>query len=281
MKFLIVPSRRILRSPSRAKLALMSLFSMLMCSGCSFVVDVDDLTQGEFCDVSLNLQGFAAHTDDLFELTLVSTDPESENLLRAFAIIDPLPRANVEISLPLAMGAGPHSLDFFSDENNDGIYSDPMPGGDHTWREATDCSSQPVTFTHNINFDILPPPIISRENFFMSLRNMPTTGRAFEMRVTNIETGQTVGLFRKERLMTLGGMGSFDVNLPGTVDTGFSYLVEFWYDTNGNSAFDLPPTDQAWRVEVSGSNFGDGGRFVFDTEGQEDNVDIGNLLVGM
>lgn len=57
---------------------------------------------------------------------------------------------------------------------------------------------------------------------------------------------------------------SFSVVLNG-VESGSSYIVDFFSDHNGNGYYDAPPTDHAWRLEVPNVSGGEVLNFTHNT----------------
>jgi hypothetical protein len=74
----------------------------------------------------------------------------------------------------------------------------------------------------------------------------PHVGQLFELRVVEAMTG-----IEQARLSLPSiAMTSFDLEVGG-LEVGASYRIDFYADMNGNGAYDAPPTDHAWRLEVA------------------------------
>lgn len=198
-------------------------------------------------DLVFHFEGFVPHVDQQVRVRVVSTtDPPA---LRSLAILDPLGAIDVTFEMPGAIPAGSHRLDFFADVDGSGGYTHPdsMSGFiDHSWQR--DPCTPVFAFPHVAVFEELPDPIpvgpAPGSTAVIALTGMPDGGERFELRVIEEASGRTVGLYRKPSL----AVQTFEVSIPGIIDTGLSYTVAFYSDTNGNQAYDPPPTDQSWKI---------------------------------
>jgi hypothetical protein len=73
---------------------------------------------------------------------------------------------------------------------------------------------------------------------------VPHVGQLLEVRVINTSNGQTVG---SQQLAAVPGP-AFSVAIPGILESGQSYQVDFFADLNGNGVYNAPPADHAWRL---------------------------------
>ncbi len=74
----------------------------------------------------------------------------------------------------------------------------------------------------------------------------PHIGQQLEIRVVDKSTGKEVG---REEVSAIPA-ASFNVDLPVLL-VGHSYWIDFYADHNGNSLYDAPPIDHAWRLELN------------------------------
>lgn len=196
-------------------------------------------------DLVFHFEGFVPHVDQQVRVRVVSTtDPPA---LRSLAILDPLGAIDVTFEMPGAIPAGSHRLDFFADVDGSGGYTHPSGSFiDHSWQR--DPCTPVFDFPHVAVFQELPDPVLvgpaPGSTAVIAFTGMPADGQRFELHIIEEASGQTVGLYRKP---SVGGQ-DFEVSIPGIIDTGLSYTVAFYSDTNGNQAYDLPPTDQSWKI---------------------------------
>ncbi len=198
---------------------------------------------GEIQSASLqiNFMGMNPHIGQKLELRVVNKANRKEVGRTG---VDMIPSADFSLNLMgvLEVG-GSYQVDFYADFNNNGLY-DPPPT-DHAWRLNLNNVKGDTTlqFVHNINFvDIQWQYLLT-----MNLTSMnPHVNQKFEMRVWDKNSGKEIG---RE---TVGAIPSpdFGVSIPG-IKIGGSYYVDFYADFNGNSLYDSPPTDHAWREEVN------------------------------
>jgi hypothetical protein len=73
---------------------------------------------------------------------------------------------------------------------------------------------------------------------------VPHVGQLLEVRVINASSGLTVGSQRVAAVPS----PAFSVSIPGIVENGQAYRVDFFADLNGNGVYNAPPADHAWRL---------------------------------
>jgi hypothetical protein len=162
-----------------------------------------------------------------------------------------LETAAFTITLPNALPGGDADLDFFSDLNGNRAYD--APPADHAWRVPIPADGQ-VSFIHNVNFtDIGAAAGSQGGDFALNLTGMtPHVGQLMEVRVIRTPEGKTVGAYR---LGAIPG-ATFSLAIPGIIQSGQSYQVDFFADLNGNKSYDAPPADHAWRLTGIGTAAG-------------------------
>ncbi len=222
-------------------------------------------------DLSFTMGGMDPHVGQLLEIRIVGTEDGKVthgNEMEARFILDPLPSAEYVIEVPDGVSEGRHNLDFTADLNGNGSY-DPPPA-DHAWRislaESGDLTPE---FAHNVDFVDIESPLPGQAgDFIMNLTGMdPHVGQLFELRVMNTGTGQTVGQYRLGAIPQAG----FSIMIPGIIEDGESYQVDYYADLNGSGGYSAPPSDHAWRDESTG----DAGGLTIDFAHNVDFTDIG------
>jgi hypothetical protein len=73
----------------------------------------------------------------------------------------------------------------------------------------------------------------------------PHIGQQLEIRLIDKATGREAG---REEVSAIPG-AAFNVNMSDLL-VGHSYWIDFYADLNGNSIYDPPPADHAWRLEL-------------------------------
>ena len=192
-------------------------------------------------DVSLELIEFDPHVGQLMHFRVVSDDDE----LVALGVWDPLEDGDTDIELPSSTPSGVHRLDWFADFNDNGVYN--PPPADHAWRLPIAASGDAsLDYTHDTDFtNIAMPALDVGEDFTFSATDMdPHVGQLFEVRVFDEDTDRLCGRYVLGEIAT----ADFEVMLPGIVQDGRSYRVDFWADLDGDGAYDAPSTDHAWRM---------------------------------
>lgn len=132
-------------------------------------------------------------------------------------------------------------VNFFADFNENGMYD--APPTDHAWQLVLESVQGDTTlnFTHNTNFT----DIMWENKLTLQFHGMnPHDGQTFGLWVKNKGTGTE--LFSTEVTAT----PEFDIVAYG-IKKGESYNIDFYADHNGNGAYDAPPADHAWRIELN------------------------------
>lgn len=203
-----------------------------------------DAGQATFRTVEIMMMAMTPHVDALMQFRIVSKN----NDLVALGVLDPLPSASATFSFPHSTPPGSSSdfrLDFWADANDNRMYDSPPT--DHQWREDVPATDPAViSFTHTTNFtDISMPTLQDGLDFTFNASGMSSEmNDPLELRVIDKDSKQLVGRY------VLGKIAgaTFSLKLPGIIQSGHSYNVDFFVDENGNGDYDAPPTDHAWRV---------------------------------
>ncbi len=158
--------------------------------------------------------------------------------------LDEIVVPNFSVDLPFLEAGHSYVVDFYADLNGNGIYD--APPMDHAWREmvADVDGNESLAFSHNTNFiDIKWKQLLTFDFTGMN----PHLGQKLEIRVREKNrAAKEVGRFGMPAIM----LPAFTVELP-FLETGKSYMVDFYADFNGNGVYDAPPADHAWREMVN------------------------------
>ncbi|MEE9162769.1 MAG: FlgD immunoglobulin-like domain containing protein, partial [Candidatus Neomarinimicrobiota bacterium] len=169
------------------------------------------------------------------------------------ALLETIPSEIFGITVPGAQVGQTYWLDFYADFNDNGLYD--APSADHAWRLQVDAvrGDTTINFTHHTNFTDIDWPYLVTLNFtgMASLVN-----RQLEARMVDLGAGAEVERVRLDSIPR----DAFALDLPGA-RIGHSYRLDFYADLNGNGAYDPPPTDQAWRLQVDNVQFDAGVNF--------------------
>ncbi len=189
---------------------------------------------------TLDLAGMTPHVGQKFELRVVDKVTGMEV---GRSTIDEIPAAAFSASVAGLQLGHSYWIDFYADLSKNGIY-DP-PNTDHAWRmEVNDVQGDAIlNFSHNTNFTEIDWDYL----FTLELTGMtPHVGRLFELRVVDLNDGSEIGRTRLESIILSG----FSVSVPG-IRIGGNYQIDFYADHNQNGAYDAPPADHAWRMDLS------------------------------
>lgn len=199
----------------------------------------------------VHLRQMLPHGGQLTEIRVVAED--SINSMRARAILDPLPAEDFDLIIPRAVPDGNHRLDFFADLNGNGAYD--TPPADHSWRIPLPVTGlAETTFIHNTAFtDIAVPPNAQSSAFRLNLTGMtPHVGQLMELRVIKLPKKETVGYYRLNAVLA----NNFTLTIPGIIEDGVDYQIDFYADLDNSKAYNVPPVDHAWRVTGTGGPTG-------------------------
>ena len=200
----------------------------------------------------VQLAKYSPHLDELVRIDLVTN---TDNTLRARAILDPfgvgddkadvvMPLAIPENEVPRAGEDHPLHLEIFADDNKDREYT---LSDDHDWNVPLPPDAK-LIYEHNSDFSALdPPPRGQGADFTMTLTKMGVhMGKMLEVMVIQSlgknQLGRAVGLYRIAAITS----DTIEIAIPDIIDPGFSYVVEFYADANGDRNYDDPDTDHTW-----------------------------------
>lgn len=239
-------------SARRAILLTLTIGLLGFTAGCSD--DDDDTGTGpgtttQYRDFTLNASGLDANLTQQMFVRVVSDQNDS---VVATAIVNPITAGDAEVVMPRALVVGhDYRAEMFIDVNGNGLYD--APPIDQAWSVDVPTNGT-VSFTHNTNFtDIGATPNMPGQPLVVNLSGMTPSLLGFmEMRVIEDNTNRTVGLYRQ-----IGPIApTMNVTIPGVVEAGTDYHVDFFTDVNQNQEYDAPPTDYAWRLEGTGGTTG-------------------------
>jgi hypothetical protein len=218
----------------------------------------------------LNLQfvlvGMTPHVAQLFEYRVI----DANSFIQFRGMANPLGAPDVTFNVPSSVPVmnGPFHLDFYADVNHSGGYDGigSVISNDHAWRidplenyppgTTTPGGLIQVTFTHNTSFtdiDQYPsgtPKKATDTGLGATIRVVNAgnlQGHLIQARIVDAAANHTVGLFRVAAMT----QDSFEMLIPGVVETGAVYNALVYVDANGNGTYDNPATgagDLGWTV---------------------------------
>jgi plastocyanin len=203
-------------------------------------VEVKDLSSS---DMTLNLTGMTPHVGQEIYIALVDAetgnviDRESEIVQESFSVL----LSGVE-------SGSSYRVDFFTDHNGNGFYD--APPADHAWRLEVPAASggEVLNFAHNTEFT----DIEWKHRLRIRFEGMtPHVGQMLTLFVRDLSSGEYLDTVVVPSIED----EKFDVE-SHVLEVGGSYQIDFYADHNGNSSYDTPPDDHAWRIE-SGVAMGD------------------------
>ena len=239
-------------------------------------LELEDAFCGDGFSLCFDATGFTSHVDETFELTLAR-----DSGVWAKAILSPLsyddgeiPEDRNEASIGMANAIGDddahYTLRFYADhdEEHDGVYTPPpedpeLPFLDHSWIVEIDDDAV-VGFEHGTDFEDLSvdPPRELEGDFSLTLRGMTShPDETLHVWVVNTRPpGRTVGYFRLQKIPLQlcnpdvdevcegDDENPFTISIPGILDVGEQYKVDFFADHEVNGVYDSPPLDHSWSL---------------------------------
>lgn len=193
--------------------------------------------------LTINLTSFTPHLNQLLELRVKEN---AENLEVFRTRVEAILQADFMIKAPVLEMEKEYVIEAYADHNNNKLYD--APPADHAWMMATMTSGGDTSFVfmHNTNFMDINWRYAAQLNF---INMSPHLGQLFELRVYNDSNNNEVGRIRIDSINTK----DFMVEVPG-IENGQSYNVDFYADHNSSGSYDVPPTDHAWRMALSGQS---------------------------
>lgn len=158
----------------------------------------------------------------------------------------------LELRLPDLVPEGDYRADVFIDGNANGRYDGPST--DPSWSVMIPgLGSATASFdTTSPTTDLASMMRTPRSDFTATLSGFSSdeTGHWFELRVIDPSSRATVGGYTNPSLPS----GSLSITLPGVVDDGTPYEVDFWVDMDGSGTYSGIPDDHAWRAMPQGTS---------------------------
>ncbi len=187
--------------------------------------------------LTINFDGMTPHIGQKLEIELENSTTEKEIGRVKIASIA---SASFSVQIIGLVDPGDYSIEFYADLNGNGIYD--VPPTDHAWKVGFNYTGgdAEINFTHNTSFTDIQWKYLLTENFFLM---SPHVGELFELRVVKVENQEEVGRIALPQIL----VPDFTVEVPG-FDLNQNYNIDFYADHNGNSVYDAPPTDHAWRI---------------------------------
>jgi hypothetical protein len=265
-----------------------ALSASLSLCGCFAVVDVDHFhsgaapgssTQlshaGAYLDLKFSVVGMKPHVAQLFEYRVI----DSNNYIQSRGDANPLGLTDATFNMPLSIPKvnGPFHLDFWADVESLGSYDKigSVISNDHAWRidplqDFPPASVTPidgvvqVTFTHNTSFTEISqypsgtpnaPHDTGLAATLHVINAMDLEGDLIQVRFLDTGGNHTVGLYRVPQITG----NTFDMSVPGVVESGVDYQAFVYVDANANGTYDNPATksgDLGWTVEGTADDTG-------------------------
>lgn len=192
--------------------------------------------------LTVNFTNMTPHVGQMLELR-VENNNTNEEVGRFKVLAIPSPNFQVQIvGLQLNIE---YKVEFYADLNNNGIYN--VPPADHAWQITftNTTGDTSLDFLHNTTFTDINWKYLLAVNF---LSMTPHLGQKFELRVVRQDNQIEIGRYNLPQIL----VPNFSVYIPG-FELGHSYDIDFYADFNGNTSYDAPPTDHAWRLSFNSS----------------------------
>jgi len=216
--------------------------------------------------VTIQFEGMTPHIGQQLGIRIIDKASMQEVTRR---VIPSVPSASFTVPMNNVPNGGYYWIDMYADLNGNGLYNPPPV--DHAWRLTVDNlrGDSTITFVHNTNFyDI---------NWVYQLQldirdASPHIGNMFEARVVRDSDDMEMGRARVDNVTA----ADFSVFIPG-LHLNEEYRADFYFDSNHNGHYDVPPLDHAWRRTFSNPN-GDAA-VVFTHNTDFTDIDWDHLLV--
>lgn len=232
----------------------MGVVACLFASGCFAVADLDRFEQNSV-GVVVDLDGFEDFAGERVELRLVNAD----NVIEVRAVIEDMPADGSHLFvLPFGLETADRRFDLYVDADGDELFTEggAADAGDPSWQRPLDDDGYFAFTVDDARQSIGDPPTMPLgEDFVLDITDLRahTDGmQALEMLVVNLETGLPVGYYY------LSDVNAVDITvaIPGIIESGVPYRVDFFADKSQNGVYDPPPTDHTWTVRYEGTPSG-------------------------
>lgn len=224
----------------------------LLGSGCFAVADLDRFEKRT--DFVAHLSGFEAFAGERIHVQLINEEDVTDFVVAAHAVIFPLDADGDHVFvLPAAIPeGGDYGADTFVDLDEDGQHSPMEP----LWRSELGDDNKLHLSASEMQREFLDPPTRSLgTGFEMRVRGMSVhtaNTQYFELLVFDTTEGRPVGYY----FLPDVDNQDFDVSIPGIIESGHEYEVDYYADANQSNCYEQPggASDHTWReTEVGGS----------------------------
>ena len=232
--------------------------------------DVDSL------EISLTFTAMDPHLGQDFFVYL--RDAESSEILDSMEFT-PIDTVEFDVVFDSVMADMDYNVDFWADMNENGTY-DPPPT-DHAWRiELMNLMADTMlTFQHNTDFtDIFEDSDTTgtdTSNYQLTINFTgfaDNVGLDFIIYLRDPSNNSIVDSVYVSPLDSADFTVEFD-----SVEMNNNYNLDFYSDANSSGSYDVPPTDQAWRIQLVNIEADTTITFMFDTN----YTDIGLMQTGV
>ncbi|HLO59563.1 MAG TPA: T9SS type A sorting domain-containing protein [Bacteroidales bacterium] len=215
-------------------------------------------------EVAINFTGFAPHVGQ--DLYVYVRDASNGDKLDSLAI-EPVDSSDFAVVFDSVQGGKNYNIDFWADLDSSGTYN--APPVDHAWRiELMNLMGDTVVdFAHNTDFvDIFPADDTtggsdSTLNLTINFTGFDSTvGQNFYVYLRDPQTND----FMDSTLITALDSNDFTV-VFNNVTVNQNVNVDFYSDVNANGSYDAPPTDHAWRIQLTNLTADTTILFLYDT----------------
>ena len=187
-------------------------------------------------NLTVNFTGMTPHVGQTLWLEVVEKNTGKE-VERKKQIV------SVNFSVNISGIEKDHSyfVNFYADHNKNGKYD--APPVDHAWRlELNNVTGNSVLdFAHNTSFT----NIQWKNKLSVHFMNMtPHVGQTLKLAVNDKSTGEELNRINATVAV------DFTVDIYG-IEKDKSYNIDFFADHNKNGAYNTPPTDHAWRLQLN------------------------------
>jgi hypothetical protein len=206
-----------------------------------------------FRNVTFMMTGLTIEVGEFMQFRLISADGD----LITIGVIHGVPAAAFPFELPHSAPAGEVvTFEAWADTmgTTDNAYE---AGMDQAWTGTIAAGDADVDAVVPIagGLQATPPTltqgVAAGSLGFTMMNTSAHSGDLFELRVLDNDTGRLVG----RQLLPVPG-NQIGLEVFGVIHAGVEYQVDYAIDLDGDSAYDAPPTDAAWRTLVTATEDG-------------------------
>jgi hypothetical protein len=242
-----------------SKVLIFLLFALWL-QNCSRIEDPAGPESGKTHSLTMDFSRMQDLKGLVFSLSIINISTRETVVETTFVFPD---QNTYSLSFAQVLDSGQsYNIDFSADLNKNGDYD--APPLDMAWRLVCLGVSEDIHFSFSPNVDYTDIGISAKERYDLVFKLTGFDTIASKMLGLRI-IDSVYGSVQADTSFFIQDTDSIEITMDSVLVSGRSYRIDIFADISGNLAYDAPPVDAAWQIQVGKVSTNKSLEFAYDT----------------